>query len=125
MAYRILIVDDDVDLIALHRWLFARTEFELSVATNGYDALRLISEVRPHLVLADYMMPGMSGLEICRQIRLQPELAKVPVVILSASSGKELLQAAQLAGVTAYWEKPIGLCELLQKVRQVLLDSSN
>ncbi len=125
MTYRILIVDDDVDSITLHRWIFARDEFELSVATNGGDALRLTHEVHPHLVLTDCRMPGMSGLEICRQIRLQPELAKVPVVILSASGGKALRRAAQLAGATAYWEKPIRPRELLEKVRKVLMASSN
>ncbi len=125
MTYRILIVDDDVDLITLHRWIFARDEFELSVATNGDDALRLTYEVHPHLVLTDCRMPGMSGLEFCRQIRLQPELVKVPVVILSASGGKALRRAAQLAGATAYWEKPIRPRELLEKVRKVLMASSN
>ncbi len=125
MAYRILIVDDDVDLITLHRWIFARNGFELSVATNGDEALRLTHEIRPHLVLTDCMMPGMSGLEVCRQIRLQPELAKVAVIILSASGSQTLWQAAQLAGATAYWEKPIGPHELLQKVWQVLTDSSS
>ena len=125
MTYRILIVEDDVDLITLHQWIFARNGFELSVATNGGDALRLAHEVRPHLVLTDCMMPGISGLEVCRQIRLQSELAKVPVVILSASGGKALRQAAQLAGATAYWEKPIGPRELLERVRKVLMASSN
>ena len=125
MTYRILIVDDDADLITLHRWIFARNGFEVSVATNVGDALRLTHEVHPHLVLTDCMMPGMSGLEICRQIRLQPELANVPIVILSASGGKALRRAAQLAGATGYWEKPIRPRELLEKVRQVLTDSSN
>ncbi len=125
MTCRILIVDDDVDLIALHRWIFARNGFELSVATNGCDALRLTHEVHPHLVLTDCMMPGMSGLEVCRQIRLQPELANMPVVILSASGGKALREAAQLAGATAYWEKPISPRELWEKVQKVLTDSSN
>ncbi len=125
MTYRILIVDDDADLITLHRRIFARNGFELSVATNGSEALRLTHEVHPHLVLTDCMMPGMSGLEICRQIRNQPDLAKVPVVILSASGSQALWQAAQLAGATAYWEKPIGPRELLEKVQKVLADSSN
>ena len=125
MPYRILIVDDDVDLITLHHCLFVRHGFELSVATNGRDALRLTHEVRPHLVLTDYMMPGMSGLELCYQIRLQPELAHVPVVMLSASVGRTLREAAQQAAVTACWEKPIDPRELLQKVQQMLTVSSN
>ncbi len=107
MTYQILVVDDDADLITLHRWLFVRSGFELSVATNGGEVLRLTHEVHPHLVLTDCMMPGMSGLEICRQIRLQPALAKVPVVILSASGGKALRRAAQLAGATAYNHVPV------------------
>jgi CheY-like chemotaxis protein len=123
MAPRILIADDDADLIALHRWILARGGFELSVALNGLDALRLTREIHPHLVLTDYMMPGMNGLEVCRRIRSQPDLADVPVIILTASCERSLRQAAQLASATAYWEKPISPRKLLEGVQKILADN--
>jgi two-component system alkaline phosphatase synthesis response regulator PhoP len=124
MAQRILIVEDESALVELHKFIFARSSFELFVASNGYDAVQLAREVRPELVLMDLMMPGMDGIEVCRQMHADPDLAGVRVIMLSSTCNEQIQQAARDAGALDYWTKPIAPRELRARV-QAVLEQSN
>ncbi len=124
MAKRILIVEDEPDLMAYFRLALARTGFELEMASNGHEAVRRARELRPDLVLMDVMLPGITGIEACRRLYADPDLANVRVVMLSSRTEEEVRQAAREAGAIDYWTKPIGPTELSAKVQSVLEQGS-
>ncbi len=123
----ILIAEDESELVELYRLVFARSGFELSVASNGQEAvqptgcLRLLARtLRPDLVLMDVMMPIMNGVEACRQLRADPDLAGVRIVMLSSQCDARIRQAARDAGALDFWTKPISPRDLLAQVQAVL-----
>lgn len=120
MAQRILIVEDDLGEVALLKWVFARTDFELAVACDGAEALRKARELPCDLILMDLMLPDMNGIEVCRKLYADPNLADVRVVMLTAYGDMRMRQAAREAGALDYWTKPFGSHELVEKVRYVL-----
>ena len=124
MAKRILIVEDEPDLMAYFKLALARTGFELEMASNGHEAVRRARELRPDLVLMDVMLPGITGIEACRRLYADPDLAKMRIVMLSSRTEDEVRQAALEAGAMDYWTKPIGPTELLEKVQGVLEQGS-
>jgi two-component system, OmpR family, alkaline phosphatase synthesis response regulator PhoP len=124
MAKRILIVEDEPDLMAYFKLALARTGFELEMASNGHEAVRRARELRPDLVLMDVMLPGITGIEACRRLSADPDLANVRVVMLSSRTEDEVQQSAREAGAIDYWTKPVGPTELQAKVQSVLEQSS-
>ena len=116
----ILIAEDESELVELYRLVFARSGFELSVASNGQEAVQLARTLRPDLVLMDVMMPVMNGVEACRQLRADPDLAGVRIVMLSSQCDARIRQAARDAGALDFWTKPISPRELLAQVHSVL-----
>ena len=116
----ILIAEDESELVELYRLVFARSGFELSVAANGQEAVELAHTLRPDLVLMDVMMPVMNGVEACRQLRADPDLAGVRIVMLSSQCDARIRPAAQDAGALDFWTKPISPRALLAQVQGVL-----
>ena len=94
MSHRILLVDDEVDILEFVRYNLVREGYEVFTAENGSEALKVAAECRPHLILLDMMMPVMDGAQTCRAIRRNPVLKDTMVVFLSAL-GEE---GQQLAG---------------------------
>ena len=111
MAKRILIVEDEPDLMAYFKRALAQSGCELDVASNGHEAVRRARELRPDLVLMDVMLPGI---EACRRMYADPGLTHVRVVMLSSRT-EEVRQAAREAGAMDYWTLPIGPTELSAK----------
>jgi len=124
MAKRILIVEDEPDLITFFKLALAQSGCELDVAPNGHEAVRRARELRPDLVLMDVMLPGITGIEACRRLRADPGLTSMCVVMLSSRTEEEVRQAAREAGAMDYWTKPIGPTELSAKVQSVLEQDS-
>jgi CheY-like chemotaxis protein len=87
-------------------------------------AIRAIQQHRPTLVLVDVMMPGLSGLELCRFIRREPELQDLPVIIASAMSQPEDVHAGLDAGANVYLMKPISKADLLEGLESALASKS-
>jgi CheY-like chemotaxis protein len=113
----VLIVDDDPSI----RKLVATTledvaGFELVEAADGNEALELAREQAPAIVLLDIDMPGMDGLEVCRQLRDHPETADATVVMLTAAADQEAERAAEEAGADLFLTKPFSPLELLRLV---------
>lgn len=120
MVQRILVVEDDNELSTLLRLMLKLSDWEISSAPNGEEALERAHIFRPTLVLLDIMLPGMDGIEVCRRWHADPEMTNVPVVILTAKSDPKTREAALQAGAVEYWTKPVVPQELLSNIRRVL-----
>jgi len=114
---RILIVDDVPLNIDILRKFLSLEGYNLSFAINGEKALKIIERVHPDLILLDIMMPGISGLEVCRILKSQPETAYIPIIFMTAlSSVEDKLKGFEVGGVD-YVTKPIQEKEVLARVR--------
>ena len=116
----ILLVEDEAALVTLLRYNLEREGFRLVDARDGEEALVLAKEERPDLVLLDWMLPLMSGLEVCRQLRRAAETRDVPIIILTAR-GEEADKVRGLdSGADDYITKPFSPAELVARMRAVL-----
>jgi DNA-binding response OmpR family regulator len=118
---RVLLVDDDPGLTTLLELVFRRAGFEVHSANNGFDGINQAGLLSPNLMVLDIMMPDISGIEVCRQIRANPKTAELPVMILSASGNKEDREMALEAGADTFIQKPISPTELVGRVKELLL----
>ena len=120
MGDRILVVDDDPDILQYVKMNLELEGFETATASNGVDALTLASENPPSLVLLDVMMPGMDGLTTLRHLRNDPPTASVPVVMLTARAlAQDRVKGLDL-GADDYITKPFAVEELVARVRTVI-----
>jgi two-component system chemotaxis sensor kinase CheA len=101
-AASILVVDDALTVRELQRSIFENAGYRVAVATNGEEALTLISEERPDLVLTDVQMPRMDGFQLTEAIRAQPALASVPVIILTSRGSDEDRRRGLECGADGY-----------------------
>ena len=123
MARRILIADDEPDIVTSLEFLMRGGDYEVRVAINGEEALRLAESFRPDVVLLDVMMPQRSGFEVCQKIRENPALRDVKIVMLTAK-GRDVEKDRGLnLGANAYVTKPFSTKELMNTVRGLLPDS--
>ena len=118
---RILIIDDDRDLITLLATLLKRINVESVAARDGIEGLGVLkSSQRPDMIILDLMLPDMDGLEVLQRIRAQPELSNVPVVILSATGDPDTIRFSLDRGADEYITKPYTPDELLTRVKMLL-----
>jgi two-component system KDP operon response regulator KdpE len=113
----ILVVDDEPQILRVMRASLPARGYEVITALSGEEALDQIRKQMPDLIILDLAMPGMSGLEVCRQVR---ELASVPIIVLSAKGSESDKIAALDQGADDYVTKPFAMGELLARVRAVL-----
>ncbi|MGB0747985.1 MAG: phosphate regulon transcriptional regulator PhoB [Magnetospiraceae bacterium] len=124
MSARILVVEDDPSLCEVLRYNLEHDGYEVALSTDGEDGLIQVQEWWPDLLILDWMLPGMSGLDICRTIRNDPALKSLPVVMLTAR-GEEADRVRGLnTGADDYMVKPFSPNELLARVRAVLRRTS-
>ncbi len=102
---RLVVADDEPDMLSLLAEHFRSQGFEVHEASDGDAAVDLVSEVRPHAVLLDVMMPGQSGWEVCRHIKASPELKNTPVVMLTGIGETLNDMTSPLFGADAYFNK--------------------
>ena len=117
MEAKILVVDDEADLVNLLRIKLQAEGYQVSSARDGAQALQVVEEHCPDLILLDLMMPDMDGWEACRRIR---ELADIPIIMLTALSGDVSVARGLEMGADDYLTKPFSLMELLARVRAAL-----
>jgi len=116
----VLIVEDDEDILHLLEYTFQSAGFEVSVSSDGLDALNRIRRHPPGLVLLDIMLPGADGFEVCKAIKRDPKTAQVPVIMLTAR-GEEVDRIVGLElGADDYVVKPFSPRELVLRARAVL-----
>ena len=121
MPFHIVVVDDDVDVArTIELSLRRHTDFQVSLAFNGAEALQTIRRYRPDLVILDIIMPGMDGYEVCSQLRADPLCADIPILFLSAKGEiNDRLEGFRL-GADDYLTKPFNVEELALRAKAVL-----
>jgi len=124
MSKRILVVDDDENILSLERTILEKNGFSVTTAGGGDDALRLLREQAFDLVLLDVIMPDKDGFEVCRQIKQDPRTRTLPVIFLTAKGGGEALAEGFEAGAVMYINKPFTANKLLTIVNTMLEQSA-
>ena len=120
MSKKILIVDDEPNIVISLEFLMKKEGFEVAVAGDGEEALAKVAEFAPDLVLLDVMMPKKSGYEVCEALRADPAQAALKIVMLTAK-GRDTEVAKGLAiGADVYMTKPFSTKELMLRVRETL-----
>ena len=120
MSKKILIVDDEPNIVISLEFLMKKEGFEIAVAGDGEEALAKVASFNPDLVLLDVMMPKKSGFEVCEALRADPERAGLLIIMLTAK-GRDTEVAKGLAiGADAYVTKPFSTKELVSQVRNML-----
>jgi DNA-binding response OmpR family regulator len=114
---RILIVDDQPDFRAMLTVILQRSGFQVFVAADGEEALHLVSEIAPDLILMDVSMPGMDGIEAAHRIR---QLTSAPILFLSALGGPETVARGRAVGGTGHLTKPFRTAELILRIQKEL-----
>lgn len=120
MARKILVVDDEVVLADTIAYNLEREGYQVIVAADGTGALSAAHTEHPDLIVLDIMLPGVDGLEVCRQLRREDDTATVPIIILTAKSDEIDKVVGLEIGADDYMTKPFGRRELLARVRALL-----
>jgi len=117
---RIVIAEDEESIVTSLEFLMRSCALEARVAREGEEALRLIREFRPHLVLLDIMLPGRSGFEVAHAIRADPRLRGMRILMLTAKGGAHEMSRGLASGADDYLIKPFATRELVERVRDLL-----
>jgi DNA-binding response OmpR family regulator len=112
----VLAVDDDADTLSLIRLLLPEERFEVIEARDAFEGLRAMNAHVPDVLLADALLPVMSGLELCRIVKTHPTLAGTRVVILSAAAQEEEIRSGFQVGADDYLVKPFSSQDLLERL---------
>jgi DNA-binding response OmpR family regulator len=118
----VVIADDDLEILTMVRTLLRRRDLKLVEASDGEEAMRLIRENEPDLVVLDVMMPGMSGWEVCKAIREEEALSQTGVIMLTGIGERLNEMTSPLYGADAYLDKPFELTDLDEAVSKVLTE---
>jgi two-component system phosphate regulon response regulator PhoB len=116
----ILVVEDEAPLLTLLRYNLERQGFRVEEAADGQEALLRVAEARPDLVLLDWMLPALSGLEVCRQIRRRPATRDLPIIMVTARTEDQDSVRALDIGADDYITKPFAMEGLLARIRALL-----
>jgi two-component system cell cycle response regulator DivK len=118
MSKRILVVEDQPDNRQIIRDMLAPTDYEITEAENGEEALAAIAKQRPDLILMDIQLPVMDGYEATRRIKADASLRSIPIIAVTSYALSGEGQKARVAGCDDYVPKPYSPRELLAKIRQ-------
>jgi two-component system phosphate regulon response regulator PhoB len=116
----VLVAEDDPDIRELVALKLGQNGFEVRAVGDGLAALEALRLNRPDLVILDVMMPGMSGLDVCRRLRADPDTRGTPVILLTARAQQADLLTGTDVGADDYVTKPFSPTDLLGRVRAVL-----
>lgn len=117
---KILVVDDEQDILEIIRHSLNKEGFEVHIAANGFQAIDQARKIKPELILMDVMMPVMDGMEACRQLKEDQETRNIPIVFLTARSEEFAELAGFEAGADDYISKPIRPRVLLSRLKAIL-----
>ena len=120
MRKRILIADDEPNIVVSLEFLMTREGFDVQVAVDGEAALQAIATQLPDLILLDIMLPKKNGFEVCQQIRANPQWQSLKVVMLTAKGRDTEVSKGLALGADAYMTKPFSTRDLVAQVRQLL-----
>jgi DNA-binding response OmpR family regulator len=115
-----LLVDDEANLRILVRTTLDVAEYHIIEAVDGTSALELARLQRPDLLVLDWMMPGLNGIDVVQALRQDPVTAHIPIIMLSARGQATDQARGRSMGISAYLVKPFSPLELLRSVREIL-----
>ncbi|WP_016855573.1 response regulator transcription factor [Halomonas smyrnensis] len=120
---KVLIVDDEPNIVLSLEFLMQQAGFEVVTAEDGETALARVSETRPDLMLLDISLPGIGGFDVLERLRADPDVARLPIIMLTAH-GREVEREKGLAlGADDYITKPFSTRELVERVKRLLGDA--
>lgn len=119
-AKKILVVEDEPDIRKLIHYNLAQEHYRVLEAEDGEKALRLIQREKPDLIILDLLLPGMSGLELCRALRGRPDTAHVPILMLTAKASEADRVVGLELGADDYLTKPFSPREMLARAKAIL-----
>lgn len=122
MAQKILIVDDEPNIVVPLQFLMERNGYETAVAQSGEEALEAIAKEKPDLVLLDIMLPGIDGFEVCEIVRLKPEWKHMKIIFLTAKGRDVDMAKGMVLGADEYITKPFSNKRIIQSVQKLLED---
>ena len=120
MTHKLLVADDEPNIVISLEYLMKREGYDVLVATDGNQALETIRREQPALVLLDVMMPGKTGFEVCQEVRADASLDGVRILMLTAKGRENDVSKGLALGANAYMTKPFSTRELVQKVAEML-----
>jgi two-component system, OmpR family, phosphate regulon response regulator PhoB len=120
MTASILIVEDEEPIQILLRYNLEAEGYRVRALTQGEDTMFLIGEERPDLILLDWMLPGISGIEVCKLVRAKPETRDIPIIMLTARSEEAERVRGFATGADDYLVKPFSVPELLARIKTIL-----
>ncbi|MCX6068555.1 MAG: response regulator [Chloroflexi bacterium] len=120
----VIVVEDEVDAAEMFAEMMRINGFRVVKTYSSGPAIGLISREMPDLVILDVMMPDISGLEVLRFMRREPQLEKIPVIVISAKSMPSDIKIGMDAGASAYLTKPVGFLDLKNTLKKVIADTS-
>ncbi len=125
MAKKILVVDDEKDIVDIVKEILKHEGYEVETAFDGEEGLKKVSEVRPDLIVADVMMPRMDGYEFVQKLKEDPSVSSIPVVFLTAKDQTTDRYKGLSLGIAAYIVKLFDLDELRETVKDILAAKKN
>ena len=114
---KLLLVEDEASQQVILDYNLKSAGYETVQASDGYQALQLIDKELPDLILLDWMLPGVSGIEICRQLKARKDTREIPIIMLSARSEEVDKVRGLETGADDYMQKPYGIQELLARIK--------
>jgi two-component system, OmpR family, phosphate regulon response regulator PhoB len=124
VAKRVLIVEDEANILLSLVFVLEQEGYDVRSATTGRDGLAEMTRERPDLVILDLMLPDVSGYEVCQQARRDPALADTPILVLTARAQEAERQKGLAVGATEYLTKPFRVAELRDRVAHLLSSPS-
>ncbi len=118
---KIVLAEDNSTLSLLLKFRLQKEGFELFIAADGKQAIELIEEHKPELILSDIMMPYISGLEVISHVRNKLEMKEVPIIVFSAAGQEEMVLKAFNLGANDFMGKPFSPNELVIRVKRLLI----
>ena len=120
---KILIVDDEPNIVMSLEFLLRKNGYEVFIARNGTEAMETIRREKPHIILLDVMMPDVDGYDVCRYVKSNPETSPAKVIFLSAKGRETDIQKGYEAGASLYLTKPFSTRVLMEKVKALAVAS--
>ena len=120
MTKKVLIVDDELNIVTALEFLLQRSGYEVMAAQNGDEALKRVESFGPDLVLLDVMMPRISGYEVCRRMRERADWKHIKIIMLSAKGREAEVSKGVSLGADLYVTKPFSNNELVGKIGELL-----
>jgi DNA-binding response OmpR family regulator len=123
MTKTVLIADDEPNIVVSLEYLLEKDGYAVRVARNGEEALSMVAQSRPDLILLDVMLPLRNGFEVCQKIRQTPEWQDTRIIMLTAKGRDTEVSKGLALGADTYMTKPFSTKELLAEVRKLLGDT--